>query len=55
MAISKSGGKDLTSGNPYKLILNFALSIVLGNLFQQFYNLVDTMIVGRFLSILLLP
>lgn len=51
MAISKSGGKDLTSGNPYKLILNFALPIVLGNLFQQFYNLVDTMIVGRFLGV----
>lgn len=51
MAVSKRGGKDLTFGNPYKLIVNFALPIILGNLFQQFYNLVDTMIVGRFLGV----
>lgn len=44
-------GKDLTKGNPLKLILGFALPIILGNLFQQFYNLVDTLIVGRFLGV----
>lgn len=39
--------KDLTEGNPFKLICTFSIPILLGNLFQQFYNLVDTIIVGR--------
>ena len=43
--------KDLTNGNPMKLILNFAIPLLFGFLFQQFYNLVDTMIVGRFLGV----
>ena len=34
--------KDLTSGSPLKVILLFALPLVLGNLFQQFYSLADT-------------
>lgn len=37
---------DLTRGNPVKLILLFALPIFAGNLFQLFYNIADTMIVG---------
>ncbi len=44
-------GKDLTVGKPFGLILEFALPIVLGNLFQQVYNLVDTLLVGRFLGV----
>lgn len=43
--------KDLTNGNPMKLILGFAVPLFFGFLFQQFYNLVDTMIVGRFLGV----
>jgi putative MATE family efflux protein len=43
--------KDLTQGSPAKLILEFALPLLAGMLFQQFYNLVDTMIVGRFLGV----
>ena len=39
--------KDLTSGNPFKIILLFTLPLMLGNLFQQFYSLADTIIVGR--------
>ena len=39
--------KDLTSGSPLKVILMFTLPLVLGNLFQQFYALADTIIVGR--------
>lgn len=39
--------KELTTGNPLKLILMFMIPIFLGNLFQQVYNLVDTLIVGR--------
>ena len=42
--------KDLTQGNPVRLILGFALPTLLGMLFQQFYNLVDTMIVGKLLG-----
>lgn len=40
--------KDLTRGTPWKLILQFALPIMLGNLLQQLYNTADTMIVGNF-------
>ena len=43
--------KDLTSGNPLKVILLFTLPLVLGNLFQQFYALADTIIVGRFCGV----
>lgn len=43
--------KDLTQGSPVKLILGFAVPLLAGMLFQQFYNLVDTMIVGRFLGV----
>ena len=39
--------KELTSGNPLKLIILFMIPIFLGNLFQQIYSLVDTLIVGR--------
>lgn len=40
----------LTSGSPMKLILRFSFPILLGMLFQQFYNLVDTIIVGQLLG-----
>ncbi len=43
--------KDMTQGSPAKLILNFAVPLILGNLFQQFYSLVDTIIVGKFLGV----
>ena len=43
--------KDLTKGSPAKLILGFAVPLLAGMLFQQLYNLVDTMIVGRFLGV----
>ena len=42
--------KDLTVGSPMGLILNFGLPTLLGMLFQQFYNLMDTMIVGKLLG-----
>ena len=42
--------KDMTVGNPMKLILLFSLPVLLGNLFQQFYSMVDTIIVGQFLG-----
>lgn len=43
--------KDLTQGNPIKLIFMFALPVLLGNVFQQFYNMADTMMVGKILGI----
>lgn len=43
--------KDMTSGSPMKLILGFSIPLLFGFLFQQFYNLVDTLIVGRFLGV----
>ena len=42
--------KDLTSGSITKSLLLFALPMIMGNLLQQFYNIADTMIVGRFLG-----
>ena len=43
--------KDLTTGNPLKLILYFSLPMVVGNLFQQFYNMADSVVVGQFLGV----
>lgn len=43
--------KDMTSGSTMKLILGFALPLLMGMLFQQVYSLVDTIIVGRFLGV----
>lgn len=43
--------KDLTHGSPLKVILFFTLPLVLGNLFQQFYALADTIIVGRYCGV----
>ncbi len=43
--------KDMTSGSPMKLILGFSIPLFFGFLFQQFYNIVDTIIVGRFLGV----
>lgn len=41
----------MTEGSPMKLILGFALPLLLGMLFQQVYSMVDTMIVGKYLGI----
>ena len=45
------GSKDLTTGNPMKLILNFGVPLLFGMLFQQFYNMVDSVIVGKQLGV----
>lgn len=51
--MSKTSGTDLnlTVGSPFKLILVFAIPMILGNLLQQLYNFVDTIIVGRYLGV----
>ena len=43
--------RDLTHGNTLKVIIMFSMPLILGNLFQQFYSLADTIIVGRFVGI----
>ena len=43
--------KDMTRGNPLKLILGFALPMAIGNIFQQLYNMADTVIVGKFVGV----
>ena len=42
---------DMTKGSPASLILYFMLPVLAGNIFQQFYNVVDSVIVGRFLGV----
>lgn len=49
--MGKTALRDMTSGSPMKLILGFMLPLLLGMLFQQLYNMVDTIIVGRFLGV----
>ena len=46
----KTVQNDMTVGNPMKIILNFTLPIFLGNVFQQFYNMADAVIVGKFVG-----
>lgn len=43
--------KDMTAGSPRKIILSFGVPLLIGMLFQQFYNMVDTIIVGRYLGV----
>ena len=42
--------ESMTSGRPARSLLLFALPIVLGNIFQQFYNIIDSMVVGNFVG-----
>lgn len=45
--MAKNATREMTSGSPLKLILSFAVPLLLGMLFQQFYSMVDTIIVGK--------
>ena len=42
--------KDMTTGNPGKMILDFTIPIFIGNVFQQFYSMADTVVVGKFVG-----
>lgn len=44
------GAIDMTHGSPTRLILRFSLPLLVGNIFQQLYNMVDSMVVGRFVG-----
>ena len=43
--------KDMTRGSPLSLILTFAFPLMIGYVFQQFYTVVDTMVVGKALGV----
>ena len=43
-------GTDMTKGRPLPVLLRFTIPLLLGNLFQQFYNMADTIIVGRYMG-----
>ena len=48
--MGKQSVQDMTQGNTVKLLLTFSMPMLIGNLFQQFYNMVDSIIVGKFVS-----
>ena len=49
MAISrKRGDVDMTEGSTLRHLINFAIPLLFGNLFQQLYNMVDTWVVGNY-------
>lgn len=42
---------DMTSGSPVRLILQFMIPVCLGNIFQQFYNVADSIVAGQFIGV----
>jgi len=50
MRKSKNNTLNMTTGNPLKLIIKFAIPMLVGNIFQQLYNLADSVIVGRIIG-----
>ena len=42
--------RDMTEGRPIRLILSFFFPLLIGNLFQQMYNMADSIIVGQFVG-----
>lgn len=51
MDTKKRAGLDMTEGSPIRLLVLFAIPMWIGGIFQLMYNLVDTVVVGRFVSI----
>ena len=47
---AKGNITDMTEGSTVKLLIRFALPLFIGNLFQQLYNMVDSIVVGRVLG-----
>ena len=41
---------DMTVGNPTKLVIKFIIPLLIGNIFQQLYSMVDTIIVGKYVG-----
>ena len=51
MPKTKAANLDMTQGSPTKLLILFAIPMWIGGIFQLMYNMVDTIVVGRFVSI----
>lgn len=49
--MGKNKTNDMTTGNPVKLMIWFMIPMCLGNIFQQFYNIADSIIAGQFLGV----
>ena len=49
--VEKNRTNDMTTGNPIKLIIMFMIPMFLGNIFQQFYNIVDSIVAGQFIGV----
>ena len=50
MVKTKDAVNDMTVGTPAKLIIQFMIPVFLGNIFQQFYNIADSIVAGQFIS-----
>ena len=48
--MAKQYVKDMTTGNELPLLLRFSLPMLVGNIFQQFYNMVDSIVVGNYVG-----
>lgn len=48
--MAKNFTYDMTKGSPVKLLIRFSIPMLVGNLFQQFYNMIDAMVVGRYVG-----
>ena len=46
----RSNATDMTSGRPHRLLFLFTAPLLLGNVFQQLYNMVDSIVVGNFIG-----
>ena len=43
--------KDMTVGSPTRLLVGFSVPMIIGNIFQQFYSMVDAIVVGKFVGV----
>ena len=50
MAKARTAMLNMTEGNATSLIIKFSIPMLIGNIFQQLYNLVDSVIVGQFVG-----
>lgn len=48
--MNRTSVRDMTSGNELKLLVSFSVPMLIGNLFQQVYNMVDSIVVGKYVS-----
>ena len=42
--------QDMTKGSPLRLLLSFSVPLLIGSIFQQFYTMADSIIVGKFVG-----